>query len=222
MHIDTVLSQAFGSPQEENAPRTVHHGCPLVRAAGAAASKAPAPPRHPAPARVGGRGRELSVLGCRRRATAGQRLQALSAHLRLCRQCWGGGGAEAGPGTRGSEALPRGRSPGPRVEAPPAPAGAAPAAASRRPPPGPPPALGGMRAARKRLCSALIVAYGLFSLYAAYTVFLRPRRPAVPRPPHRDRRGPRGESGDGAAASRPAAGEPAWPLPAAQPRGRRV
>ncbi|KAM6146157.1 ribitol-5-phosphate xylosyltransferase 1 isoform 2-T2 [Phoenicopterus ruber ruber] len=48
-----------------------------------------------------------------------------------------------------------------------------------------------MRGARKRLCSALIVAYGLFSLYAAYTVFLRPRRTAAPRPPHRDRRGPR-------------------------------
>ncbi|NXY85326.1 RXLT1 xylosyltransferase, partial [Alcedo cyanopectus] len=48
-----------------------------------------------------------------------------------------------------------------------------------------------MRSARKRLCSALIVAYGLFSFYAAYTVFLRPRRSAVPRPPHRDRRGPR-------------------------------
>ncbi|XP_075284284.1 ribitol-5-phosphate xylosyltransferase 1 isoform X1 [Opisthocomus hoazin] len=48
-----------------------------------------------------------------------------------------------------------------------------------------------MRGARKRLCSALIVAYGLFSLYAAYTVFLRPRRPTAPRPPHRDRRGPR-------------------------------
>uniref|UniRef100_A0A8B9NJG8 Uncharacterized protein n=1 Tax=Accipiter nisus TaxID=211598 RepID=A0A8B9NJG8_9AVES len=53
-----------------------------------------------------------------------------------------------------------------------------------------------MRGARKRLCSALIVAYGLFSLYAAYTVFLRPRRPAAPRPPPRDRRGPRGESGE--------------------------
>ncbi|KAM4901117.1 ribitol-5-phosphate xylosyltransferase 1 [Sylvia borin] len=48
-----------------------------------------------------------------------------------------------------------------------------------------------MRGARRRLCSALIVAYGLFSLYAAYSVFLRPRRPAAPRP-HRDRRGPRG------------------------------
>ncbi|XP_072718868.1 ribitol-5-phosphate xylosyltransferase 1 isoform X1 [Ciconia boyciana] len=86
-----------------------------------------------------------------------------------------------------------GRSPGPRAEAPPAPAGAAhgAAAACRRPQPGPPPAPGGMRGARKRLCSALIVAYGLFSLYAAYTVFLRPRRPASPRPPHRDRRGPR-------------------------------
>ncbi|TRZ19002.1 hypothetical protein HGM15179_008134 [Zosterops borbonicus] len=48
-----------------------------------------------------------------------------------------------------------------------------------------------MRGARRRLCSALIVAYGLFSLYAAYSVFLRPRRAAAPRP-HRDRRGPRG------------------------------
>ncbi|NWZ21145.1 RXLT1 xylosyltransferase, partial [Asarcornis scutulata] len=48
-----------------------------------------------------------------------------------------------------------------------------------------------MRGARRRLCSALLLAYGLFSLYAAYTVFLRPRRPAAPRPPHRDRRGPR-------------------------------
>ncbi|XP_064557923.1 ribitol-5-phosphate xylosyltransferase 1 isoform X2 [Zonotrichia leucophrys gambelii] len=48
-----------------------------------------------------------------------------------------------------------------------------------------------MRGARRRLCSALIVAYGLFSLYAAYTVFLRPRRPAAPRS-HRDRHGPRG------------------------------
>ncbi|RMC10006.1 hypothetical protein DUI87_12799 [Hirundo rustica rustica] len=48
-----------------------------------------------------------------------------------------------------------------------------------------------MRSARRRLCSALVVAYGLFSLYAAYSVFLRPRRPAAPRP-HRDRRGPRG------------------------------
>ncbi|KAM9293776.1 ribitol-5-phosphate xylosyltransferase 1 isoform 2-T2 [Morus bassanus] len=48
-----------------------------------------------------------------------------------------------------------------------------------------------MRAARKRLCSALVLAYGLFSLYAAYTVFLRPRRPAAARPPHRDRRPPR-------------------------------
>ncbi|XP_056197065.1 ribitol-5-phosphate xylosyltransferase 1 isoform X2 [Falco biarmicus] len=48
-----------------------------------------------------------------------------------------------------------------------------------------------MRGSRKRLCSALIVAYGLFSLYAAYTVFLRPRRLAAPRPPHRDRRGSR-------------------------------
>ncbi|OXB67473.1 hypothetical protein ASZ78_006804 [Callipepla squamata] len=49
-----------------------------------------------------------------------------------------------------------------------------------------------MRGARRRLCSALLVAYGLFSLYAAYTVFLRPRRPPASRPPHRDRRGPRG------------------------------
>ncbi|XP_017677683.1 PREDICTED: transmembrane protein 5 isoform X1 [Lepidothrix coronata] len=49
-----------------------------------------------------------------------------------------------------------------------------------------------MRGARRRLCSALILAYGLFSLYAAYTVFLRPRRSAAPRPPHRDRRGQRG------------------------------
>ncbi|XP_068790526.1 ribitol-5-phosphate xylosyltransferase 1 isoform X1 [Struthio camelus] len=43
-----------------------------------------------------------------------------------------------------------------------------------------------MRGARRRLCSALLVAYGLFSLYAAYSLFLRPRRPA-----RRDRRGPR-------------------------------
>ncbi|KAJ7411465.1 transmembrane protein 5 [Pitangus sulphuratus] len=49
-----------------------------------------------------------------------------------------------------------------------------------------------MRGARRRLCSALILAYALFSLYAAYTVFLRPRRSAAPRPPHRDRRGQRG------------------------------
>ncbi|KAL9853145.1 ribitol-5-phosphate xylosyltransferase 1 [Geothlypis trichas] len=48
-----------------------------------------------------------------------------------------------------------------------------------------------MRGARRRLCSALIVAYGLFSLYAAYSVFLRPRRPTAPRS-HRDRHGPRG------------------------------
>ncbi|NXG44272.1 RXLT1 xylosyltransferase, partial [Psilopogon haemacephalus] len=48
-----------------------------------------------------------------------------------------------------------------------------------------------MRGARKRLCSALLVAYGLFSLYAAYSVFLRPRRPSALRPSQRDRRGPR-------------------------------
>lgn len=89
-----------------------------------------------------------------------------------------------------------GPSPGRRAES-------APAAASRRPPPGLPPAPGGMRGARRRLCSALIVAYGLFSLYAAYSVFLRPRRPTAPRS-HRDRHGPRGECGGGAALSRSA------------------
>ncbi|XP_005303234.1 ribitol-5-phosphate xylosyltransferase 1 isoform X2 [Chrysemys picta bellii] len=44
-----------------------------------------------------------------------------------------------------------------------------------------------MRATRKRLCSALLAAYLLFSLYAAYSVFLRPRRSSAsrggPRPP---------------------------------------
>ncbi|KAJ7418872.1 transmembrane protein 5 [Willisornis vidua] len=49
-----------------------------------------------------------------------------------------------------------------------------------------------MRGTRRRLCSALLLAYVLFSLYAAYTVFLRPRRSAAPRPPPRDRRGPPG------------------------------
>ncbi|XP_043404474.1 ribitol-5-phosphate xylosyltransferase 1 isoform X3 [Chelonia mydas] len=38
-----------------------------------------------------------------------------------------------------------------------------------------------MRATRKRLCSALLAAYLLFSLYAAYSVFLRPRRPPASR-----------------------------------------
>uniref|UniRef100_A0A8C4VPC6 Uncharacterized protein n=1 Tax=Gopherus evgoodei TaxID=1825980 RepID=A0A8C4VPC6_9SAUR len=38
-----------------------------------------------------------------------------------------------------------------------------------------------MRATRKRLCSALLAAYVLFSLYAAYSVFLRPRRPPASR-----------------------------------------
>ncbi|XP_043349985.1 ribitol-5-phosphate xylosyltransferase 1 isoform X5 [Dermochelys coriacea] len=46
-----------------------------------------------------------------------------------------------------------------------------------------------MRATRKRLCSALLAAYLLFSLYAAYSVFLRPRRPPAsrggPRQPQR-------------------------------------
>ncbi|KAG6925414.1 ribitol-5-phosphate xylosyltransferase 1, partial [Chelydra serpentina] len=40
---------------------------------------------------------------------------------------------------------------------------------------------GRMRATRKRLCSALLAAYLLFSLYAAYSVFLRPRRPPASR-----------------------------------------
>uniref|UniRef100_A0A8C0H9X4 Uncharacterized protein n=1 Tax=Chelonoidis abingdonii TaxID=106734 RepID=A0A8C0H9X4_CHEAB len=38
-----------------------------------------------------------------------------------------------------------------------------------------------MRATRKRLCSALLAGYVLFSLYAAYSVFLRPRRPPASR-----------------------------------------
>ncbi|CAI5785527.1 Uncharacterized protein PODLI_1B038981 [Podarcis lilfordi] len=38
-----------------------------------------------------------------------------------------------------------------------------------------------MRLTRKRLCSALLAAYLLFSLYAAYSVFLKPRRPAASR-----------------------------------------
>ncbi|XP_062990013.1 ribitol-5-phosphate xylosyltransferase 1 [Elgaria multicarinata webbii] len=49
-----------------------------------------------------------------------------------------------------------------------------------------------MRLTRKRLCSALLVAYLLFSLYAAYNVFLKPRRPAASRAGQREKHG-RGE-----------------------------
>ncbi|KAL8222425.1 UNVERIFIED_CONTAM: Ribitol-5-phosphate xylosyltransferase 1 [Gekko kuhli] len=51
-----------------------------------------------------------------------------------------------------------------------------------------------MRLTRKRLCSALLGAYLLFSLYAAYCVFLKPRRSpappaAAPRAAQRDKQG---------------------------------
>ncbi|CAM4472431.1 unnamed protein product [Lepidochelys olivacea] len=49
-----------------------------------------------------------------------------------------------------------------------------------------------MRATRKRLCSALLAAYLLFSLYAAYSVFLRPRRPPASRGGPRRQRQPHG------------------------------
>uniref|UniRef100_A0A8C3RQW8 Uncharacterized protein n=1 Tax=Chelydra serpentina TaxID=8475 RepID=A0A8C3RQW8_CHESE len=49
-----------------------------------------------------------------------------------------------------------------------------------------------MRATRKRLCSALLAAYLLFSLYAAYSVFLRPRRPPASRGGPRQQRHSRG------------------------------
>ncbi|NXV42099.1 RXLT1 xylosyltransferase, partial [Uria aalge] len=75
-----------------------------------------------------------------------------------------------------------------------------------------------MRGARKRLCSALIVAYGLFSFYAAYTVFLRPRRTAAPRPPHRDRRGPRDHVAVGNEEWNPWEGEEKSELVASQQR----
>ncbi|XP_070803184.1 ribitol-5-phosphate xylosyltransferase 1 isoform X4 [Pituophis catenifer annectens] len=46
-----------------------------------------------------------------------------------------------------------------------------------------------MRLTRKRLCSALLVAYLVFSLYAAYSVFLKPRRPAASRAGKREKQG---------------------------------
>uniref|UniRef100_A0A6J0T305 Ribitol-5-phosphate xylosyltransferase 1 n=1 Tax=Pogona vitticeps TaxID=103695 RepID=A0A6J0T305_9SAUR len=46
-----------------------------------------------------------------------------------------------------------------------------------------------MRLTRKRLCSAALVAYLLFSLYAAYSVFLKPRRPATSRTARREKQG---------------------------------
>ncbi|XP_034259576.1 ribitol-5-phosphate xylosyltransferase 1 isoform X3 [Pantherophis guttatus] len=46
-----------------------------------------------------------------------------------------------------------------------------------------------MRLTRKRLCSALLVAYLFFSLYAAYSVFLKPRRPAASRAGKREKQG---------------------------------
>ncbi|XP_077194798.1 ribitol-5-phosphate xylosyltransferase 1 isoform X2 [Paroedura picta] len=46
-----------------------------------------------------------------------------------------------------------------------------------------------MRLTRKRLCSALLGAYLLFSLYAAYCVFLKPRRSAASRPSQREKHG---------------------------------
>uniref|UniRef100_A0A8D0GYP6 Uncharacterized protein n=1 Tax=Sphenodon punctatus TaxID=8508 RepID=A0A8D0GYP6_SPHPU len=46
-----------------------------------------------------------------------------------------------------------------------------------------------MRVTRKRLCSALLAAYSLFSLYAAYSVFFKPRRPTASRGGHRERHG---------------------------------
>ncbi|XP_026556019.1 ribitol-5-phosphate xylosyltransferase 1 isoform X3 [Pseudonaja textilis] len=46
-----------------------------------------------------------------------------------------------------------------------------------------------MRLTQKRLCSALLVAYLVFSLYAAYSVFLKPRRPAASRAGQREKQG---------------------------------
>ncbi|XP_054844939.1 ribitol-5-phosphate xylosyltransferase 1 [Eublepharis macularius] len=46
-----------------------------------------------------------------------------------------------------------------------------------------------MRLTRKRLCSALLAAYLLFSLYAAYCVFLKPRRAAASRASQREKLG---------------------------------
>ncbi|XP_044279032.1 ribitol-5-phosphate xylosyltransferase 1 isoform X2 [Varanus komodoensis] len=46
-----------------------------------------------------------------------------------------------------------------------------------------------MRLTRKRLCSALLVAYLLFSFYAAYSVFLKPRRPTAFRAAQREKHG---------------------------------
>uniref|UniRef100_A0A674JL20 Ribitol xylosyltransferase 1 n=1 Tax=Terrapene triunguis TaxID=2587831 RepID=A0A674JL20_9SAUR len=54
-----------------------------------------------------------------------------------------------------------------------------------------------MRATRKRLCSALLAAYLLFSLYAAYSVFLRPRRSSASRGGPRQPRLGRGNAAEG-------------------------
>ncbi|XP_048357147.1 ribitol-5-phosphate xylosyltransferase 1 [Sphaerodactylus townsendi] len=46
-----------------------------------------------------------------------------------------------------------------------------------------------MRLTRKRICSALLAAYLLFSLYAAYCVFLKPRRSTASRVSQREKHG---------------------------------
>ncbi|XP_060633518.2 ribitol-5-phosphate xylosyltransferase 1 [Anolis sagrei] len=46
-----------------------------------------------------------------------------------------------------------------------------------------------MRLTRKRVCSALLAAYLLFSLYAAYSVFLKPRRPVASRAGQKEKQG---------------------------------